>query len=61
MVYCFLISGDSSEANEVKESTALQEQLSPREMDCDQPLVKQAILTEKVSVTQGSNAFLGQI
>lgn len=57
---CFLIPAESSEVSELEESRALREQLSPSQMDRDQPLVRQASLTDRVGVTQGSNTFSGQ-
>lgn len=57
---CFsLIPGDSSEVSMLEESRVLREQLSPSQMDRDQPLLKQASLTDRVGVPQGSNTFSG--
>lgn len=56
----FPIPGESAEVSELEESRALREQLSLSQMDRDQPLVKQASLTDRVGVTQGSNTFSDQ-
>lgn len=57
---CFLIPVESSQVSELEESRALREQLSPGQMDRDQPLVKHVSLADRVGVTQGSNTFSGQ-
>ena len=54
---CFLISGESREVSKLEERRALREQLSPRQIDRDQPPGKHASLTDRVGVTQGSSTL----
>lgn len=46
-----LIPGERSEVSVLEENKALREQLSQSQMDRDQLLAKQAILTDRVGVT----------
>lgn len=57
---CFLILAESPQVSELKENWALREQLSPGHMDHDRPPIKHISLTDRVGVTQGSNAFSGR-
>lgn len=57
---CFLIPGESSEVSDPEENRGPREQISSNQMDRDQPLVKQASLSDRVGVTQGSDTFSSQ-